>query len=121
MDSSYVFLNISRKKVNNSRIETLKQYMLDEPNDPFNLYALATEYVQEEPLTALGYFEQLLEKHPDYLGTYYHAGKLYQAFQQTEKAKIILEKGIALAFKQQKAKALNELRSALNEILDEEM
>ncbi len=106
--------------MNNTRIEILKQYIVDEPNDPFNVYALATEYVKEEPLTALSYFEKLLEKHPDYLGTYYQAGKLYQAFQETEKAKATFEKGIALAFQQQKSKTLNELRSALNEILDEE-
>ena len=102
--------------MNNSRIEILKQYLADEPNDPFNLYALATEYSSDKPHIALHYFEQLLEKHPDYLGTYYHAGKLYQAFGKLEKAKQVLEKGIALAQQQLKTKALNELQSALNEL-----
>jgi tetratricopeptide (TPR) repeat protein len=116
-----MFLNIYKKKVNNTRIEILKQYIIEEPNDPFNIYALASEYITEEPETALKLYEELLKAHPDYLGTYYQAGKLYQAFQQNEKAKEIFEKGISLAFKQQKSKTLNELRSALNEILDEEI
>jgi tetratricopeptide (TPR) repeat protein len=107
--------------VNNSRIEILQQYLADEPNDPFNLYALAVEYLPSEPLKAKEYFEQLLAKHPDYLGTYYHAGKLFYSLGETAKGKKTLEEGIALAFAQQKTKALNELRSALNEILDEEM
>lgn len=118
---SYVFLNIDKKKVNNSRIEILKKYHADEPDDPFNLYALATEYLQEEPLVALGYFEELLTRFPDYLGTYYHAGKLYYALGQSEKSKEVLQKGITLGLQQTKAKAVNELRNALNEILDEEL
>ena len=65
-------------------------------------------------------FEEILKNHPDYLGTYYQAGKLHQVFQQNEKAKEIFQLGITLAFNQQKVKTLNELRSALNEILDDE-
>ena len=115
-----MFLNIYKKKVNNTRIDILKQYIIEEPNDPFNIYALANEYVTKEPKTALQLYEDLLKNHPDYLGTYYQAGKLYQSFQQTEKAKEIYQLGITLAFSLQKVKTLNELRAALNEILDEE-
>ena len=107
--------------MNNTRIDILKQYIIEEPNDPFNIYALASEYVTEEPNTALQLYEELLKNHPDYLGTYYQVGKLYQSFQQTEKAKETFEKGISLALKQQKSKTLSELRTALNEILDEEI
>ena len=113
-------MNISKKKVNNSRIEILKQYVVEEPDEPFNLYALATEYVEEQPKTALSYFEQLLDKFPDYLGTYYHAGRLYYAFGKVDKATEVLKKGIELALGQRQAKALAELRNALNEILEDE-
>jgi len=106
--------------MNNSRIAQLKKFIEEEPNDPFNVYALANEYILEEPKTALGYFEQLLFQHPDYLGTYYQAGKLYQSFGEIEKAKRVFEQGIELGLKQTKAKTVNELRNALNEILDEE-
>jgi len=107
--------------MNNSRIVILKQYIIDEPDEPFNIYALATEYAEEEPLTALNYYELLLEKHPSYLGTYYQLGKLYFSIGLKEKAKMTFEKGIDLAIIKQNSKTLNELRSALNELLDEEL
>ena len=107
--------------MNNSRIALLKQYLEEEPEEPFNLYALAMEYLGEHPSMALSYFETLLAKHPDYLGTYYHAGKLYQAFQKEQVAKEIFEKGIALAIRLKETKALAELRNAWNELLDEEL
>ena len=105
--------------MNNTRIELLKQYIKEEPDDPFNIYALANEYITNDPTKALEYFELLLEKHPEYLGTYYQAGKLYQSFNKLEEAKAIFESGITLAIKQVNSKTLNELRAALNEILDE--
>ena len=107
--------------MNNSRIEKLKQYLAEEPNDPFNLYALGTEYLSLAHPTALFYFEKLLLEHPQYLATYYQLGKLYQSLGQTTEAISVFEKGISLAREQQKTKTMNELRSALNEILDEEL
>jgi len=107
--------------MNNSRIEQLRKYIEEEPNDPFNIYALANEYISVQPQLALEYFEELIKNHPDYLGTYYQAGKLYSSFGNPEKAKMAFEQGISLALRQNKAKTLNELRGALNEILDDEM
>lgn len=113
-------MNLYKKKVNNTRIQLLKQYILEEPNDPFNIYALANEYINNEPQIALAHFEKLLKNHPDYLSTYYQAGKLYYSFGEADKAKKVFERGITLALKQVNSKTLNELRAALNEILDEE-
>jgi len=106
--------------MNNTRIELLKQYIIEEPNEPFNIYALANEYITEEPQTALKYFEQLLANYPEYLGTYYQAGKLFAAFGQVNNARAIFESGISLALKQTNLKTMNELKGALNELLDEE-
>ncbi len=106
--------------MNNSRIAILKQYVVEEPDEPFNLYALASEYLAEEPETALQYLQELLFKHPRYLGTYYQIGKLYQSFDRTEEAKDAFHRGISLALELRNAKILQELRTALNEILDEE-
>ena len=107
--------------MNNTRIQILEQYTKEEPNDPFNWYALANEYITEDPQKSLAYFEKLLKDFPDYLGTYYQAGKLYFAFKDIEKSKAIFELGIQLALKQNNSKTLNELRGALNEILDEDL
>lgn len=57
--------------MNSERIKLLEQYVEDDPNDPFNLYALALEYQKQNPAKAGKLFELLLAKHPDYLPTYY--------------------------------------------------
>ena len=94
--------------------------MDDEPDDPFNLYALASEYMLEDPAIALKYLQEVLFKHPRYLGTYYQLGKLYQSFGRIQEAKDSFQQGISLALELQNVKTLQELRTALNEILDEE-
>lgn len=106
--------------MNSSRLDQLKKFLEEDPNDPFTLYAIATEYRKEQPGKAKVYFEKLLKEHPDYLPTYYHAALLYQEMDQTEKAKTLFETGISLAQKQENQLALRELQNAYNELLFEE-
>ncbi|MBN8823709.1 MULTISPECIES: tetratricopeptide repeat protein [unclassified Spirosoma] len=98
--------------MNTIRIEQLKQFIEEEPDEPFNVYALAMEYLSGRPDEARVYFDQLLAKHPDYLPTYYHAAALYAERDEREYAAELYEKGIALAQKQQNQKALQELKRA---------
>ena len=105
--------------MNKERLRLLKQYHEEEPDDPFNLYALANEYMASEPGSAKGYFDQLLEKHPDYLPTYYQAAQLYTSLEKFHLALEIYEKGIALADAQNNGKTLQELRSAYQGLLFE--
>ena len=53
-----------------NRIELLKEYMDQEPNDPFNIYALAIEYLNENIEKSLTYFTILINDFPSYLPTY---------------------------------------------------
>ncbi len=94
------------------RILQLKKFLADDPTDPFLLYALATEYSQEEPQTALAYFEQLLEEHPAYVPTYYHAAALYAELKLQEKADATYQKGIQVAQEAGDTHALRELKGA---------
>ena len=94
------------------RISQLEKFLEDDPNDPFLLYALATEYVKEAPQTALIYFEQLLLEHPDYVPTYYHAAALYSELDLQDKAEQTYKKGIQKAEKAGEAHALRELKTA---------
>ena len=59
--------------MNQKRLEQLREMLAEEPNDPFLIYALATEYLNTDKAKARLYFEILLSKYPDYAGTYYHA------------------------------------------------
>ena len=105
--------------MNSQRLKLLQEYLKSDPNDPFNLYAIATEYRNEAPQKALEYFEQLLTQHPDYLPTYYHAANLYAELGKDSSAEEIYNKGIALAKLQGNSLALRELQNALDEFLFE--
>jgi|688.fasta_scaffold338303_2 tetratricopeptide (TPR) repeat protein len=96
----------------------LEQIELD-PQDPFNIYALAIEYKDNQQDKAIGYFEKLLQKFPEYLPTYYHAAALYFEKNQNSEAENTYLLGIKLAEKLNKEKALRELKSAYQMFLDE--
>ena len=98
--------------MNEARLTLLKSYLKEDPNDPFNYYAIATEYVQDAPENAKDYFDHLLSDFPDYLPTYFHAAQLYADNEDYEKAEQIYKLGIALAEKQENTKTLRELKTA---------
>lgn len=106
--------------MNSARIEQLRSFLRDTPDDPFLHYALALEYVDEKPDEAMRLFSKLLEHHPGYLATYYHAAALYADLGKRERAAAIYEKGIALAREQNQALALRELQNAYNQFMFEE-
>ncbi len=102
-----------------SRLEQLFEFLREDPSDPFNLYAIATEYMNIDISEARKYYEKLLTEHADYLPTYYHAAKLYEAVNAPERAAETYEKGMALAQKQGEHTALRELTNAYNELMME--
>ena len=103
--------------MNQSRLEQLLQFYKEDPNDPFNIYALANEYKSSDPEKAIDYFEILIINHPDYIATYYHLGHLYIDVEEDEKAKSTFEKGIEIASKNNESLALRELKNAYDEFL----
>lgn len=103
---------------NSSRIEQIKHFLKDSPEDAFLQYALAIEYISlgnDEAARII--FEDLINKQEDYFATYYHLAKLYERKAEIDKAQHIYEKGIDICTKLQERHALNELRSALDELL----
>ena len=101
------------------RIKQLQQFYEEDPNDPFNLYALALEYLKSDAAKSEELFETLLMHHSEYLPTYYHAAKLFQESGKKEKAIAAFEDGIALAKKLNDKKAARELQSAYDEMMFE--
>jgi len=96
-----------------NRLQQLTDFLAENPNDPFLNYALATEHLKlghtEE---ALGYYEKLIDNHPDYVGTYYHLGKLYETLGRREEAIGVYEKGMHSARIKRDIHALSELQAA---------
>jgi Tfp pilus assembly protein PilF len=102
-----------------NRIAQLEEFLKEDPNDPFNSYALALEYLKTDPAKSLSLFESLLSAHPDYLPTYYPFAQLLIEQQQTDKAEAIFRKGIDTARRANDLKTLKELSNAYNDWLFE--
>jgi tetratricopeptide (TPR) repeat protein len=102
------------------RIQQLREFVNEDPKDPFNLYALALEYQKIDLQKAVEIFGLLTRDHPDYVPTYYQLGKLYHELAEHEKALQVFDSGIEKAQKQNDAKALRELKAARQELLSEE-
>ena len=99
------------------RIETLLQFLDDDPADPFTRFALAQEHVKRgDDLAGLGYYEGLAADRPDYVGTYYHLAKLYARLGRPADAAATITAGISRATAAGDAHARGELQALLLEL-----
>ncbi len=99
-----------------NRLEQLRQFVEDDPSDPFNLYALALEYLKTDRAEAGRLFDQLLTVHELYLPTYYQAATLHEQNGDRALALQILEKGITVARQQNESKTQRELQGVYDEL-----
>jgi len=98
-----------------SRLDKLLEFIKNEPEDEFLKYALATEYLRlNDTAKALEYYEDLVNNHPGYVGTYYHLGKLYEALNRKEDAINIYQTGMKTAKEKRDNHAFSELQSVYN-------
>jgi len=104
---------------NLDRIQLLRQFTEEEPENPFNWYALAIEFRETDSDEAYSLFAKLLSEHPTYLATYFPAAHLYAEMGELNQSKVIFENGIGLAREQKNAKALQELQNAYQNFLFE--
>ncbi len=102
-----------------NRLEILRQFVAEEPQDAFNYYALATELLKTNKMESKVVFEYLIQHHADYLPTYYHLGALYVELGENNAAEQTYFQGIELAKKLKNDKTLKELKGAYQMFLDE--
>ena len=105
--------------MSNSLLTNLLAFYDEDPADPFNIYALALEYLKSSPEKAEVFFNILLKDHRDYLPTYYHAADFFASKEDTDKAEKIYKDGIALSLTQSNVKAHQELQRAYRNFLDD--
>ena len=97
------------------RLQKLLNFLESEPNDPFLKYALATEYFNVKDFEkALEYYEDLILNHSDYVGTYYHLGKLYEILNRKEDAIRTYKNGMEVSRRVGNTHAYSELQGVLN-------
>lgn len=97
------------------RIDQLKSHLATRPDDPFVLYALAIEYMNEgESDEAERYFAEVYRRFPEYVPTYLHYGGLLQTRGDSTQAKRLYSEGIERARAKGENHALSELADALS-------
>lgn len=104
-----------------NRLERLENLLIESPDDPFILYAIAKEREKNGELEiAEKNFSKLSKLHPDYVGTYYHWGGVLVKLVRIDEAISVYKAGLLTAQKLQDNHAYGELFQALQEISDEE-
>lgn len=98
------------------RLAALLEFHRLDADDPFTRFALAQEYLKrDDSARAMGFFEDLVRDHPDYVGTYLHLGKLYVDLSRADAAIETYRAGIDAATKKGDLHARAELQNALLE------
>lgn len=99
------------------RVERLKQFLAENPNDSFVQHALALEYVKTgDDAAARKLFENVLKEDENYIGSYYHLAKLLERMDEQDAAVAIYEKGMMKAKDAGDNHAYSELRSAYEDL-----
>jgi Tfp pilus assembly protein PilF len=102
------------------RINQLRTFLKDNPDDSFLKHALALEYVKlgdDEQAKAL--FENILGHDENYIGSYYHLCQLLVRINQKEEAIKWYRKGMEKAKLSGDHHAYNELLNAYEDQVDQ--
>lgn len=97
----------------NNRLQLLLNLLEANPNDSFALFATAKEYEGQGELDqALVFYQKLRAADPDYVGLYYHLGKLCERQNNPDAALEVYRAGAEVARRVRDQHALNELNGA---------
>lgn len=103
-------------KVSNN-ISILASRIKKNPNDSFSKFALALELINiEENKKALALFRSIMDNDPDYVGVYYHLGKMYEKLEENKLAIETYKSGITIAEKLKDLHSKAELQGALTNL-----
>lgn len=102
---------------NKSKVQQLARQIKENPDDSFSKFALALEFrKQGEFKKAKILFEDILDKDPNYVGVYYHLGKLYEVLDRPKDALDLYKRGIDIAKAQKEVRSKSELEEALMQL-----
>lgn len=96
------------------RLEQLLTMLQAEPADSFVRYAVAMEYLKAKRYAeAIGEFDELLRRNPDYVAAYFMGGRARQQQGDVPGAKATYAQGVEVAKKVGDQKAAREIADAL--------
>ncbi|MBK8702964.1 MAG: tetratricopeptide repeat protein [Saprospiraceae bacterium] len=103
------------------RLSRLQQLLEESPGDLFLLFAIAKELEgRGDNDQSLAYYQQLLSLDSDYVGAYYHLGKLYERMGDPRQSWDTYTKGMEVALRLGDTHANSELVGARMQLGDEE-
>ena len=95
------------------RLDLLLGILKETPADSVVIFAIAKEYEnignQNE---AIQYYQKLYQSDPNYVGLYFHWGKIHEEINDSDRAIEIYSMGIEVASLQKDGHAERELRAA---------
>jgi Flp pilus assembly protein TadD len=101
--------------MSNSRIETLKEMVSQNPSDAFLRYGLAMEHRNTGDLEgAVREFRELIAAAPDYSPAYFHGGQTLERLGRAEEARALYEAGVEVTRRKGESHALSEMQAALD-------
>jgi tetratricopeptide (TPR) repeat protein len=101
------------------RVKMLEEFIVQRPDDPFPRYGLALEHKNAGRLAeASRVFGELLERFPDYVAAYLHAGNALVAQHQRPEAAAMYRRGLEACRKKGDHHAASELQGALAQLGD---
>jgi tetratricopeptide (TPR) repeat protein len=96
-----------------TRLDKLFSFLEAQPDDAFLLFAIAKEYESAgDDVNALDFYQKLQQTTPQYVGLYYHLGKLFERKSEPQNALSTYKIGIEVAQKERDFHALSELKGA---------
>src|SRR6266496_3617049 len=99
----------------NSRLETLRRMVSENPGDSFLRYGLAMEYRNGGDLeAAVREFRELIGVNPDYSAAYFHGGQTLERLGRIEEARALYKTGVDVTRRKGDAHALAEMQGALD-------
>ncbi len=99
------------------KVSKIKEFLSANPTDSFLKHALALEYIKlGNDEQARDLFEEILNREPGYIGSYYHLAKLQERLGETDKAVQVYKKGMEEAMKAGDNHAYGELKGAYEEL-----
>jgi len=102
-----------------NRKEFIISELKDNPQDPFNQYLMALEYLKENNrVEAISLFDNIYTTSPNYLPVYYMYALNLIELKRFKEAQFIIEKGIQVANNTNKEKVKNELSQLLDLYFD---
>lgn len=105
-------LTLYPNRLENSRVDVLKQLLAENPGNTFARYGLAMEHLKSGDLeSAAGEFQAVLEHDANYAAAYYHGGQTLEKLGKLDEARDLYKRGVTIA---RDPHARAELQAALD-------